>query len=85
MNRAPFQRVAALIALIAVGGCGTFHNLDDGEGRIFGGVRTDLAMTGLCALAPSRTTRDTGNAATCSRSGRPFWLSIFRYPWPEIR
>jgi uncharacterized protein YceK len=50
MNKTMTRLLPVSLALLALSGCGTFHNLDDGGGRIYGGARHDLALTGLCVL-----------------------------------
>jgi uncharacterized protein YceK len=43
-----------ILAVLALSGCGTLYNLEESEGRIYGGVRADLAMSGICVLGAAQ-------------------------------
>src|SRR5262249_14488007 len=50
MTRVTAPCALAFLAALALNGCGTLHNLEEGEGRIYGGVRAALALSGLCVI-----------------------------------
>ncbi len=58
----------ALLATLALSGCGTFHNLNDG-GRIYGGVQTDLAVAGLLTAGALQDDQEAWARAYCLTLG----------------
>jgi len=58
MIKTTAQFAFTLAALCTPCGCGTMHSLNDGDGAIYGGVKTDLAMGYLCVAGAGQENQD---------------------------